>query len=366
ALPAKAIERGVPSEPEKMAALIQSICKEEKIHAHRTIVVLPPEAAFTKWIDMPAELSSQQAWDYVKDPNCGLQIPIPLQQTDFDILPIDLPLFSSNGGNTKPYLLMSVPQKLVDQMLETLEAAELELQTIELGFISQLRLIAGGIDSLKPTEIYLVLELLPECTHLTVVAASGPVALLRLAAVREFPEPDVANSQIVVDPSIGDYCSAEAITLANDKYLPISELDLRVLIGELRSFIKDFAEKVSSFTCKSVYLTGVNSAHPKIAELLSSALDLPVEVIRPLGAEGVGNVLFSQPLLHQSLGRLLGSGLTIMPNDLAEDLSFAEYEQEHSLAEEVKPQADLIAPTASSLLEDQQNTSDDQSVDPIV
>ncbi len=366
ALPAKAIERGVPSEPEKMAALIQSICKEEKIHAHRTVVVLPPEAAFTKWIDMPAELSSQQAWDYVKDPNCGLQIPIPLQQTDFDILPIDLPLLSSNEGNTKPYLLMSVPQKLVDQILDTLEAAELELRGIELGFIAQLRLIAGGIDLLKPTEIYLVLELLPECTHLTVAAASGPVSLLRLAAVREFPAPDVANNQIAVDPALGDYGSAEAITLADEKYLPISELDLRVLIGELRDFFKKFAVKAPGFSCKSIYLTGVNSAHPKIAELLSSALDLPVEVIRPLGAEGVGNVLFSQPLLHQSLGRLLGSGLSIMPNDVAEDLSFAEYEQEHSLAEEVKPKTDLIAPTASSLLEDHHDDSNDQSVDPIV
>ena len=36
-LPAKAIERGVPSEPDKMAALIRSICKEENIYANKKL-----------------------------------------------------------------------------------------------------------------------------------------------------------------------------------------------------------------------------------------------------------------------------------------------------------------------------------------
>ena len=54
-LPENAVERGVPSEPSKMAAMIKDICKEEKIYAHRAAVVLPPEAAFTKLIEIPAD-----------------------------------------------------------------------------------------------------------------------------------------------------------------------------------------------------------------------------------------------------------------------------------------------------------------------
>ncbi|KZR62080.1 pilus assembly protein PilM [Prochlorococcus sp. MIT 1303] len=356
-LPAKAIERGVPSEPDKMAALIQSICKEENIYAHRTVVVLPPEAVFTTWIDVPAELSQLQAWDYVKDPTSGLQIPIPLQQTDFDILPIDLALLSRHEANTKPYLLTSVPQKLIDQLLDTLEAAELELQAVEIGSIAQLRLIAGGLDLLKQNEIYLMLELLPECTHLTVIAASGPVSLLRLAAIREFPEPEVANNQTAVDASLAEHGSAEAITLADESYLPISEMDLRVLISELRRFMKEFSEKAPESICKSIYLTGVNSGHPKIDELLSSALGLPVEVIRPLGAEGVGNVAFSQPLLHQSLGRLLGCGLTILPNNDTEYLSFTTYEQQEPVEEESILKKTLITATEIPSIEDEKENA---------
>ncbi|WP_413358743.1 pilus assembly protein PilM [Prochlorococcus sp. MIT 1201] len=356
-LPAKAIERGVPSEPDKMATLIQSICKEENIYAHRTVVVLPPEAVFTTWIDVPAELSQLQAWDYVKDPTSGLQIPIPLQQTDFDILPIDLALLSRHEANTKAYLLTSVPQKLIDQLLDTLEAAELELKAVETGSMAQLRLIAGGLDLLKQNEIYFMLELLPECTHLTVIAASGPVSLLRLAAIREFPEPEIANNQIAVDASLAEHGSAEAITLADEKYLPISELDLRVLIGELRRFMKEFSEKAPESICKSIYLTGVNSAHPKIDELLSSALGLPVEVIRPLGAEGVGNVLFSQPLLHQSLGRLLGCGLTILPNDDTEYFSFNDYEQQEPVEEESDSGKALITATEIPPIENEKENA---------
>ncbi len=352
-LPPKAIERGVPSEPEKMAALIQSICKEEKIHAHRTVVVLPPEALFTTWIDVPAELSSQQAWDYVKDPNSGLQIPIPLQQTDFDILPINLPLLGKSEAHTKPYLLMSIPQKLVDQLLDTLEAAELELQSIETGSIAHLHLIAGSIDLLKPTEIALIVELLPECSHLNVVADSGPVSLLRLAAIREFKEPEITNNQITLNATVAEYGSAEAITLADENYLPVSELDLRVLVSELIDFMKGFAKKSPASTCKSIYLSGVNSSHPRIANLLSSALDLPVEVIRPLGAEGVGNVVFSQLLLHQSLGRLLGAGLTLLPKGDTEDLSFTTYEQEESVEEESDLGTTLQAISEPTPTEDQ-------------
>ncbi|KZR71025.1 Competence protein A [Prochlorococcus marinus str. MIT 1318] len=356
-LPANAIERGVPSEPDKMAALIQSICKEENIYAQRTVVVLPPEAVFTTSIDIPAELSQLQAWDYVKNPKSGLQIPIPLQQTDFDILPINLPLLSRHKANTKPYLLMSVPQKLIDKLLDTLEAAELELQAVEIGSVAQLRLIAGALDLLKQNEICLMLELLPECTHLTVIATSGPVSLLRLAAIREFPEPEVANNQIAVNASLAEHDSAEAITLADESYLPISEMDLRVLISELRRFMKEFSEKAPESICKSIYLTGVNSGHPKIDKLLSSALDLPVEVIRPLGAEGVGNVLFSQPLLHQSLGRLLGSGLTILPKDNTEYLSFNDYEQQEPVEEESDLGKALITATESPPIKDEKENA---------
>ena len=339
-LPANAIERGVPSDPEKMASLIQSICIEEHIYAHRAAVVLPPEIAFSQLIDIPAELTIAQAWDYVNDPSSGLQIPIPLQQTDYDIVPVDPPLALSKGHKFKPYLLNSVPKKLVDQLLDTLQKADLELQVLDLGFTSQLRLIADQIFALQTAEYCLMLELLAQCTHLTVVTASGPVAVQRMSAIREFPEPDLTKDRTDGDAVIIDYGSAEAITLADEKYLRISELDLRVLVKQVREYTKVFAAKAPNYCCTKIYLSGVNSAHPTLAELLGSALDIPVEIIRPLGASGVGNVSFAKALLHQSLGRIVGLGLSQLPNDYMEDLSFTENVNQKSTLEASTPQSE--------------------------
>ena len=327
-LPDTAVERGVPREPAQMASLIRELCKEEKIYAHRAAVVLPPEAAFTKVVDFPAELSVEEARHFAHDPTSGLQIPIPLQQTDFDLVPTALPVKYVGGQRLKPYILTSVPQKLVDQLLDTLQQAELELHRLDLGFSCQLRLMAADAASLEPGEYLLLLELLPDCTHLTIVAASGPVALDRLAAVREFLEPVLNAEQ--ADAAMAEALSAEAIALADDRYLPISELDVRVLVREVGQAMQLFGDTTSPCRWKGVALTGINSAHPLLADLLAASLSLPVHVLRPMASTGVGSVVFSQLLVHQSLGRLLGLGLGMLPLEALVACSLSELADHHS------------------------------------
>ncbi len=336
-LPAGVCERGVPNEPEKMATLIKSLCEEDNIYAHRAVAVVPPEAAFTKLIQVPAELNIQEAWDFINDPTCGIQIPIPLQQTDFDIIPVALPFRGGEDQGFQTYFLSSIPKKIVDQLVQTLQQSDLELYGLELTFFSQLRLIATEVSSLLPAEYCLMLELLPECTHLTVATASGPIAVERMSAVREFPEPDLLENQKDID-----YKFAEAAVIADEKYLPISELDLRVLAKEVSQYIRNFSLQRSTLTCKKVYLSGVNSAHPDIAELLSLAIGYPVEVVRAMGASGVGNVSFSSALLHQSLGRILGIGLTIIPEGNQDDLSLTKHTTKTFEVEETTRQSTTI------------------------
>ena len=52
-LPEEALERGVPAEPVKMAALIRGFCQEAAIPAHRAAVVLSHDAAFTTVVKLP-------------------------------------------------------------------------------------------------------------------------------------------------------------------------------------------------------------------------------------------------------------------------------------------------------------------------
>ena len=314
-LPPEAIERGVPADPVLMGSLIRDLCNEHQIPAHRVAVVLPPDAAFTKVIYLPADLPIDQAATYASDPASGLQIPIPLQQTDFDLTPLDpasAPKAPTPG--LRPYFLASVPQKLVEQILITLSAARMELHGLEFGFISQMRLSESDLLSLTAGHYYLQLELLPNCSHATVISLAGPLRCDRLAAVREFPEPRLSDEN--AEAAALEGITAEAITLKGEGYLPISELDLRVLCREIKQLMQLAEDSLGDLPChwSGVKLCGINSAHPNIAELLSTELQLPVQLVRPLSDQRVGMVVLNPLLVQQSLGRLIGLGLGLVPN----------------------------------------------------
>ena len=105
-LPEGSVDRGSPIDPELMANLIKDIINEESIWAHRAAIVLPPEASLCKTINLPLGFSINEARSYINDSNSGFQFPIPLQQTDFDIIRLGI---SKNQTNVEHYFLCSVP-----------------------------------------------------------------------------------------------------------------------------------------------------------------------------------------------------------------------------------------------------------------
>ena len=306
-LPDEATERGVPSDPAAMAQLIRSLCKEEKIPAHRASVVIPPEAAYTKLIDLPRSLSDRELRQYILDPSSGVQTPIPLSQTDFDISPSGLP--AADPQKTS-YFITCIPQKLINQLFETLEAAQLSLQSVDFAINAQLRLAASQVAFLPKNHIFCLLELQRDTTHFALVNQSGPIHLLRLPAIREFPDQ-------IIDPDKAAAMLAEGLTpealVAKDKdYLPISELDTKVIVHEIRDALESFCSTYG-LSVYSVFLSGQSSAHPGLAEILQAELRYPVSLLTPLNALGVGSISFSQPLVQQSLSRLVGMGLRFLP-----------------------------------------------------
>ena len=309
-LPDTAVERGVPTEPKQMAALLRDLCKEERIPAHRAAVVLPPEAAFSKLVALPAALTPEEAHAYVADPSSGVQIPIPLQQTDFDLVPAGLP---SADPDQRLYFLTSVPQKLVEQLLDCLHQAHLELHALDLAPTTQQRLLVNESAGLLEQERLLLLDLTKECSHLTVLTAQGEVLQERLAAIREFPDP--LRTIEASEAALGEGLTAEAMVQADTSYLPISELDIRVLVRELKQSMSSFEARYGAHW-KGMALTGVSSAHPLIAELLQQELCIPVRVLRSQAATGVGGVRFKQLMVQQSLSRLMGLGLRLLPVQL--------------------------------------------------
>ena len=346
-LPDDALERGVPHDPLKMGGLVKELCREKQISVHRSAVVLPTEVAFQRLIALPAGLVGEEARDYLLDPTNGLQIPIPLSQADFDLQPTVLPSVQSERESLQTYLLTAIPSNLLDRVIETLQVAELELQALEIGAISQLRLMATELLLLKQLEVRLVLELKTECTHFTLVSASGPVWFERLAAIREFPDPVLTEEQTI--STLEEGVLAEQISIHQENYLAIGELDLRILVSEVRDALKRFSNQCSGFRMVDIVLTGRNSAHPFLPALLKEEFDCYVRALEPSLSVGIEGLQFDNVLVQKSLNRLLGLGLGLLPTHYLLSNDNPEYSQQTASAQAI-PLVD-VTPAESHLFE---------------
>ena len=308
-LPEEALERGVPSDPAIMASLIKALCQEKGIPAHRAAVVLSPDVAYQRTVNLPSDLTLEEARLYLRNPASAVPLPFPLEQTDFDLYPLP----RQQGAVSQPYLLIAIPQTLTDRVISLLADAGFELQSLELGPFSLLRFLADELISLSESELHLVLELLPDCSQLCVVGPNGPIRLERLSAIRDFPDPDLDDEQCKEALEAG--LSAEEMTLKDERYLPISELDLRAVLRDVEAVISQLASQADSAIVRGLSLSGINSAHPLIMDLFHEALDCPVKVLNPVLMPRVAGFSPDDLLVQAGLARLIGLGLGFLPRE---------------------------------------------------
>ena len=308
-LPEDALERGVPSDPALMASLIKEICTEKGIPAHRAGVVLSPDVAYQRIVELPSGLTAEESRAYLSNPSNGVPLPFPLEQTDFDLYPLP----HQQGSNRQSYLLIAIPQALIDRVVSLLNEAGFELQALELGPFSLLRFLADELIGLRESELHLVLELLPDCSQLCVVTSSGPIQFERLSAIRDFPDPELDDLQRKEALEAG--FSAEELTLKDERYLPISELDLRAVIRDVKALISERMRELDSTVVRGLSLSGINSAHPLIKDLFEEALGCDVKVISPVLMPRVSGFSADDLLIQASLARLIGLGLGFLPRE---------------------------------------------------
>ena len=308
-LPEEALERGVPSDPALMASLVQQLCQEKRIPAHRAAVVLSPDVAYQRIVELPSSLTAEEARLYLLDPANGAPLPFPLEQTDFDLYPLPREEHSSS----QPYLLIAVPEALIDRVINLLDVAGFELQALELGPFCLLRFLADQLMGLRDSELHLVLELLPDCSQLTVVSSSGPIRFERMSAIRDFPDPELNDEQRKEAFDAGS--SAEELTLKDDRYLPISELDLRAVVRDLKAVISGLKARNASTVVHGLTLSGINSAHPLIKDLFQDALGCDVTLLNPVLMPRVTGFSLDDLLVQAGLARLIGLGLGFLPRE---------------------------------------------------
>ena len=89
----------------------------------------------------------------------------------------------------------------------------------------------------------------------------------------------------------------EDITVRDARYLPLSALDLRVLTAEIKTFLEQALAELPGGHCSKIWISGINSAHPLLEELLAEQINLEVQRIDPLAEPALDKVSYAQLLL---------------------------------------------------------------------
>ena len=138
----------------------------------------------------------------------------------------------------------------------------------------------------------------------------------------------------------------EHLVFNGENYLPISELDLRVLVADLSASLERFYQKIPGAQIRRLILTGVNSSHPTLADLLNEMMGLHVIVSRSSSVNGLEEVSTADFLLPSGLTRLTGLALGLLPKEQLLICSLegrASKSQEPQLENEAVAIADLLS-----------------------
>ena len=295
-----AIEKGSPTDPSAMGEFLKQIIEEENLWAHRVAITLPPEASLSRIIYLPSQLNYQEAIDFISNPTkSGFQYPIALAQTDFDIVPINC-LPTNKENKTKPYFLTCIPSKLIDNIINTISKADLELHSLDIAYSSIGRLANTEINKLKSNQALIILELNLECSHIYIFSSKGPIYVNALAAIRPFETTNNYNSSLSLEESI----------VSSEDYHTISHLDLKVLLAELNKEIENI--KINfKLEISGILLTGINSSHPGISDFFKESLKLYTSILRSMSSDEIADISHPKTICVQELNRLVGLSLTM-------------------------------------------------------
>ena len=306
-LPSDALEKSMPSDPVTFGRTLSALLKELKINGHRVALSIPSDASYTRLIDIPDSIDENLSKDYIEDPDSGVQIPITLTNSDFDIALTSLPKRVENNQSFNRYFLTSMPKRNLNKIIETINEAGLELCSVQMSHMCIGNLLKKEILNLNKSEIILSIELLDEFTQLIIFDNSGPVFIKRLGSIKEYPSIEEMKR---INENKQD---------KNKKiksYLPLSALDLKVLIREIKQTLKSFSSEYDCNSVSELFVTGRNSQHKNLVTILGEKLNLNISLISPINHFKIDEVNYNTDNLNYfSFSRILGLGISLIKND---------------------------------------------------
>ncbi len=318
-IPEEALEKSIPSDPKNFGLFLKQVIDENKINTNRVALSIPSDACYTRLIEIPEEVEEDQAAIFLENPDSGIQIPISLENSDFDIKLTNLPKIEFKNKNFNKYFLTSLPKKNVDLILESIKNANLEICSIQMSHNCIANLLKPIIDNLGDNEFIISLDLLDEFTQFVIFDNSGPLLIKRLASIKKFPSIEEMKK---ISTSNTDKIQNSQSKNKSETYHALSKLDLKILFREINDSFKNF-QKYNNLNKKGkIFLSGRNSQHKNLVELIGKNLKMDVALISPVNTSFLKEFSYNPDKINQfSMSRLIGLGLTLIKNDDLEDES---------------------------------------------
>ena len=110
----------------------------------------------------------------------------------------------------------------------------------------------------------------------------------------------------------------------SENYHALSKLDIKVLLREINQSFADFLSKHNLDKKGKIFLSGRNSQHKNLIELIGKSLKIDVALISPVNNFAIKDFSYNPDEINQySMSRIIGLGLSLLKNDYLEDNSLS-------------------------------------------
>ena len=316
-LPKDALDKSIPSDPVNFGIFLSKILELNKINTNRIALTLSSDACYTRLLEIPEDITEEDAADFIKNPKSDIQIPISLNNSDYEIRLTNLPKKERRKGNFNQYFLTSIPKKNIDIVLDSIKKANLEICSVQMSHMCIANLLRTEIEKLNDNQLIISVDLLDEFTQIIIFDSSGPILIKRLASIRNYPS--IEDLKIINKNKTGlDNKSKE--TNNNKNYHALSKLDLKILLREVSETFNEFLTKYELKKEGKIFLTGRNSQHENLVELIGENLNIDVSLISPINYPCLREFAYNPDELNQfSMSRIIGLGLTLIKEYKLED-----------------------------------------------
>ena len=255
-IPEEALEKSIPTDSLSFGSFLKQIIEENKINTNRVALLLPSDTCYTRLIEIPEEVNDSDSSSFIENPNSGIQIPISLENSDFEIKLTNLPRRKIKDKSFRKYFLTSIPKKNVDIFLDSIKNANLEICSMQMSHMCIANLLKSEIDKSGDNDLIISVDLLDEFTQFVIFDRSGPLFIKRLASIRKFPSIEEMKK---INNSNLDKKKISKSQTKTQSYHTLSKLDIKILLREINESFSDFLDKLDLDKKGKIFLSGRNS-----------------------------------------------------------------------------------------------------------